>query len=304
MNLRRRVLDYTLAGLLLLLPALILHASTKDPGNINKLDQAVLRVSSPLQLAVSWIVEGVGGVFGRYVWLIDVEEENRELRKENARLARELAELKRKTIDYELLSRLAALRNDPKRQGDVVSARVIAANLNPYFRVARMRVDAGTAKLQQGMAVIDDYNRLVGRINRVYGKYADILLTIDPQSKIDVFIPRTSGRGVLSGTGEKDSYACKIAYVARGEGNEDKDLKVGDRVVTSGLGAFPAGIEVGKVVHVDDVEYGLFQKVRVEPALDFSNLRAVVVLLAQPPPADPSKGKKKKSKRAFGVGPY
>ncbi len=304
MNLRRRVLDYSLAGLLLLLPALILHASSKDPGNLNKLDQAVLRVSSPLQLAVSWLVEGVGGMFSRYVWLIDVEEENRELRKENARLARELSALKRRTIDYELVRRLASLRTDPKRQGDVVSARVIAANLNPYFRVVRMRVDSGQAKLQQGMAVIDDYNRLVGRINRVYGKYADLLLTIDPQSRVDVFIPRTSGRGVLSGTGEDKSYACKISYVARGEGNEDKDLRVGDRVVTSGLGAFPAGIEVGKVVHVDEVEYGLFQKVRVEPSVDFSNLRAVVVLLAQPPPADPSKGKKRTSARAYGVAPY
>ena len=167
-----------------------------------------------------------------------------------------------------------------------------------------MRVDGGAAKLQQGMAVIDDYNRLVGRINRVYGKYADVLLTIDPQSKVDVFIPRTGGRGVLTGTGKRDSYACKISYVARGEDNEDKDLRVGDRVVTSGLGAFPAGIEVGKVVYVDDVEYGLFQRVRVEPSLDFSNLRAVVVLLAQPPPADPNKGKKKNSARAYGVAPY
>lgn len=304
MNVRRRVLDYSLAGLLLLLPALILHANIKDPSNLNKLDQAVLRVSSPLQLAVSWVVEGIGGVFNRYVWLVDVEAENRELRKENARLARELSELKRKTIDYELVRRLAALRTDPKRQGDVVSARVVAATLNPYFRVGRMRVDAGDAKLQQGMAVIDAYNRLVGRISRVYGSYADILLAIDPQSKISVFVPRTGGRGVLSGLGKHDSYACKIAYVARGEGKQDKTLRVGDRVVTSGLGAFPAGIEVGKIVHVDDVEYGLFQKVKVEPSVDFSNLRAVVVLLSEPPPADPNRNKKKVSARAYGVTPY
>ena len=83
---RRRLLDYGLAAALLAAPILILQAGLKEPSNLNGFDQAVLRISSPLQAAMSWVVEGIGGVWDRYVGLVDVEEENRELRATNARL--------------------------------------------------------------------------------------------------------------------------------------------------------------------------------------------------------------------------
>ena len=35
---------------------------------------------------MSWVVEGVGGMWSRYVALVDVEDENRELRAENEQL--------------------------------------------------------------------------------------------------------------------------------------------------------------------------------------------------------------------------
>jgi rod shape-determining protein MreC len=78
---------------------------------------------------------------------------------------------------------------------------------------------------------------------------------------------------------------------------------VGDEVVTSGLGAsFPPGLVVGKVtkIHGDD---GMFQSVEVEPVVDVSRVRAVMVLLAPPPPADPDAKTKRKSEPAFGGRP-
>ena len=87
---RRKLLDWVAAGLLVLLPALVLRASVRrgEPGTI---DQALLRVTAPLSAGVSWVVEGLGGLWSRYVALIDVEDENRELRGDNERLRRELA---------------------------------------------------------------------------------------------------------------------------------------------------------------------------------------------------------------------
>ena len=88
MSLRRRVVDWSLAALLLILPALILRSSLKQPEETTKLDQAILRVSSPLQAGVSWIVDGIGSMWSRYIALIDVEDENRELRATNEKLRR------------------------------------------------------------------------------------------------------------------------------------------------------------------------------------------------------------------------
>jgi len=295
MTLRRRVLDYSLAGLLLLLPVFILRSSLKEPENLNRFDQAVLRVSSPLQAAVSWVVGGVGGSWQRYVWLVDVEEENRELRAENRKLRRDLAQARRRVADTEMLEGLVGLRRQMPE--DTVGARVIAATLSPYFRVVRVRLDRRDGEVESGMPVING-SGVVGRILHAYGAYSDVLLATDPDSSIPVFLPRTGGRGVLRGLASDASYICEIDHL------EGKEVKEGDLVITSGLGGvFPAGVSVGQVSTVTDVEYGLFQKIEVVPAVDFSELSSVLVVLAQAPPPDPGAGKRKSSRKAYGVSP-
>jgi rod shape-determining protein MreC len=142
----------------------------------------------------------------------------------------------------------------------------------------------------------------VGRINKVFGDYADVTLISDPSSSVEVLIPRTGGRGILTGLGKADSYACTIEWLERQTKPESRVL-VGDEIVTSGLGAsFPPGLVVGKVSAVarDD---GMFQKVEVSPAVDVSRVRAVEVLLAPPPPPDPDAKVKRKSEPAFGGRP-
>ncbi|MBA3463914.1 MAG: rod shape-determining protein MreC [Deltaproteobacteria bacterium] len=298
MTVRRRMLDWALAGMLIVLPALVLRASWSR-GSPSALDQALLRITAPLQAGVSWVIEGLGGMWGSYVALVDVESENRELREENERLRKELAATTRKAFDVEALEDLAVVKK--RTPADTIGARVIGAPLSPVFRVLRLRIDRGDRDVQPGMPVIVGTGP-VGRIDKVYGDYADVVLISDPASKIEVVLPRTGGRGLLIGVGRADSYACKIEWLERDTKPEGK-AAVGDEVVTSGLGAsFPPGLVVGKVtkIHGDD---GMFQSVEVDPAVDVSRVRAVMVLLAPPPPPDPDAKHKKRSEPAFGGRP-
>jgi len=61
---RRRLVDWLLAGLLVLLPALVLRASLAR-GTPTALDSALLRITAPLEAGVSWMVEGIGGMWSR-----------------------------------------------------------------------------------------------------------------------------------------------------------------------------------------------------------------------------------------------
>src|SRR5207237_10713224 len=88
--LRRRFVDWSLTALLVLLPALVLRASLSR-GTPSTLDEALLRITAPLEAGVAWVIEGVGGMWSRYVALVDVESENRELREENEQLRKDLA---------------------------------------------------------------------------------------------------------------------------------------------------------------------------------------------------------------------
>ena len=310
MTLRRRLVDWSLTGLLILLPALVLRASLAR-GTPSALDEALLRITAPLETGVSWIIEGIAGTWSRYVALVDVEAENRELRDDNERLRKDLAAMTRRAYDVAALEDLAVVKK--RTPADTLGARVIGAPLSPQFRVLRLKIDRGDREVATDMPVITSEGP-VGRVDRVYGNYADVVLISDPGSRIDVVIrdpaqgaAQASGvRGLLVGLGRPDSYACKIEWLERqgrqGAGPDTK-VKVGDEVVTSGLGAsFPAGLVVGKISKIigDD---GMFQSVEVDPSVDVSRVRAVMVLLAPPPPPDPDAKLRRRSEPAFGTRP-
>lgn len=300
-SLKRRILDYGLAALLLGVPCAILYANLKQPERLNGFDQAVLRVSSPLQAAASWVIGGLGSIWNDYVWLVDVEDENDELRAENDRLRRALADAQRQLGDSQALESLIDLKRSTN--AETLGARVVSASVNSYFRVLRLKLDRGDGEVEAGMPVIvpvGDHPGLVGRVQSVYGDYSTVLLVTDPQSSIDVVVERTGGRGVLTGLAREDAYRAEIEYLERG-----KEVKVGDVIVTSGLGStVPAGLAVGKIVKVTTVDYGLYQEVEITPAVDFSSLSSVLVVLAPPPPADPTANVRAKSAPAFGAKPF
>ena len=308
MTLRRRLVDWSLTAALILLPALVLRASLAR-GTPSALDQALLRLTAPLEAGISWVIEGIAGTWSRYVALVDVEAENRELREDNERLRKQLAAMARRAYDVAALEDVAAVKK--RTPADTLGARVIGAPLSPQFRVVRLRIDRGGRGVATDMPVITSEGP-VGRIDKVYGDYADVVLISDPASRIDVVIrdpaqppgQASGARGILKGLGRPDSYACTIEWLERQGGPATQSrVKVGDEVVTSGLGAsFPAGLVVGKITRVGGDD-GMFQSVEVQPTVDVSRVRAVMVLLAPPPPPDPDARTRRRSEAAFGARP-
>ena len=64
------------------------------------------------------------------------------------------------------------------------------------------------------------------------------------------------------------------------------DVKPGDLVVTSGIdGIYPKGFVIGTV---ETVERGLgsYHQIKIRPAVDFSRIEEVLVVLTLPPPRE------------------
>lgn len=295
---RRRLVDYGLTGLLIIMPVLVLKASLAR-GTRSGLDEALIRITAPLEAGVSWVVEGIGGGWSRYVALVDVESENRELREDNEKLRKELAKMARQAHDVSALEDLAVVKR--RTPADTLGARVIGAPLSPEFRVLRLKIDRGEHEVQKDMPVISSEGP-VGKIESVYGDYADVLLVSSSDSKIDVIVKRTGARGTLIGLGNPDNYACTIGSLELANKPENRAV-IGDEIVTSGFGStFPAGMPIGKINKLAGSD-GLFQRVEVDPTVDVSKVGAVMVLLAPPPPPDPDAKTKRKSEPAFGGRP-
>jgi rod shape-determining protein MreC len=278
--LSRRAREIVVVASLLALPLLFLRANLKSPSELNFLDRFLVRVSAPLQSACGAVARSVGGAFGRYVHLVGVESERARLAEDNARLAAELAEAKHAAQRTTQLEHLLGLKTRNKVPS--VAARVVGAESSPFFRVVRLKLDVGDADVKPGMPVVAAEG-VVGRIQRVAGSFADVLLAVDPKCAIDIVVPRTGARGILHGMASDNQYRGRIEYLLKKD-----EVAVGDDVVTSGIGGpFPKDLPIGKIILVGKHEVGLYQEAEVEPAVDFSRLEHVLVLLSLPPESLP-----------------
>ncbi len=280
-------------GLLGLALGLVRH-SARNPGDLGIIDRGLLHLIGPAQATLARAAHGAGQLVVRYLVLVDVETQNRSLRQENLGLRTQLTDARRVAAEAERLRRLLALRESLSPA--TVAARIIALDASPFFRVARVRIELGDVAVQRGMPVIA-HEGVVGRLERVVGSVADVQLAVDPASAIHVLLPRTGSRGILVGKAGSNGYRCDLQYVARGEAT-----RVGDPVVTSGVGEFPRDYPVGTVSHVVEGKAGLFQEVHVTPHVDFTRLSEVLVVVApgqtpdpegsprRPSPAPPGRG--------------
>ncbi len=268
----RRFRDAAISVALLIIPFLFLSANLSDPADTSIIDDAFLQLSRPVQYLATETADAVSGVVEEYVYLVDVKRDNERLRLDAARLEEENRLLRTEARENQRLRDLLALRE--RLRGDTIAARVISKEISPYFRVVRLRLDRGARdRVRAGMPVVSAQG-LVGQVRRTFGRHADVRLTVDRESAVDVIVQRTGARGVLRGTGESDRYAARIQYLQR-----DDEIEVGDEVYTSGLGRrFPASILVGRVSRVERAEFGLYQEVEVAPTVDFSALEEVLVL--------------------------
>jgi len=190
------------------------------------------------------------------------------LEAENARLQGQVIQLQQELKDTEVL--YALLKFARSRPNDTyVAASVIGRDPSPFLRY--IMIDKGSDDgLRRGMPVVT-VEGLVGRVDAVISNAARIQLINDPGSVVNVTITSTGSEAVLAGTVTGDVMLDMVSL--------EITLKPGEVIITSALGgAFPAGILVGQVVGVRRLETELFQTASVQPVVDFSNLRAVLVV--------------------------
>lgn len=227
------------------------------------------------QDAVDFAGAGIGNVFDRYFDLVRVREENQSLRQSVDRLRDENTRLLGVMQQNERLRAMVGFRDAYPRL-ELVPARVIARDVSPWFRVTSIRVEPAQAHVQVGMPVVSSAG-VVGYLSEVSERHAQVTLTVDPRSSVDVIVQRNRARGVLIGLGHNSDYDARIGYLLRRD-----QVQPGDVLVTSGKdGRYPADLVVGRIHTVRSEEFGLFQNVLVEPSVDFSRLEEVFVITGE-----------------------
>ena len=261
--------------LALAVPFWVLRASMRDPRQISGPDKVIVRVATPLQLVAATLARGISNVWGDYIYLVDVKEDNTRLSSQNARLQERVRKLEALEEENRRLHRLLDLKQSLKTE--VVSAQVIGKNTNEFFRVARVTLDRDAREVGANLPVLSQ-DGVVGTTLKTAGDTVDVRLVADAGSSVDVVVQRTGARGFVRGTGDESKYSCSVQYVERTD-----EVEVGDLLVTSGVGRrFPKGIPVATVTQVVRRDFGIYQQVTATPTVDFSRVEEVLILTSVP----------------------
>ena len=258
-----------------LVVAAALVLGSRGDAELGIVGTSVLQVSNAAEDLTHYGLAGVGEAWDDYLDLVAVRRENERLRGELDRLRDEHTRLLGVLQENARLRQMVGFA-EAHPQLDLIPARVVAKDVSPFFRVTSIRLDARDSRVRIGMPVVASAG-VVGHIDQVAGDYAEVVLAVDPRSRVDVLVQHNRARGVLQGLGHDDDYGARIAYLLRRD-----EVAVGDVVVTSGMGGrFPPDLVVGRIARVDRRAYGLFQEVEVEPSVDFSRLEEVFIVVGE-----------------------
>lgn len=263
---------------LLAVPFTIFFVKAKKGRELSALDRAIIFVIAPVEKTITLAAFGVVDAWNGYAALRGVHEENVQLRREALKarqLEQQSAELR---LENERLRHLLDFV-DKHGAGRVMIARVVAVGASPHSHTLRIARGSDDGVVKGAPVIAPD--GVVGIVSQLTGSYADVQLIVSPLSAVPAVSQRTRSRSTVKGTG--DIARCKLTYALRTD-----DLQEGDLLVTAGgPGFFPQGLRVGRVVNVAKKPHGLFLDAEVIPAVDFSRLDEVAVVLDFGPPLAP-----------------
>jgi rod shape-determining protein MreC len=225
----------------------------------------------PVYLGIDFLTRGVTGIWNHYIALVGTAKENERLREEVAGLQEKLNAARDAQLENRRLKDLLQYSGTLERR--TVGARVVGHDVAPWFQAIFLGTGS-EAGIEEGMSVVTPQGA-VGRIHAARPGLSEVLLVTDGRFAADVMVERNRVRAVAEGIG---GNFCRLKYVS-----PVHDVAVGDRIVFSGFdGAMPKGMLLGTVASVDRPKESLFQKVKVQCAVNFLDVEDVLVILSRP----------------------
>jgi rod shape-determining protein MreC len=209
------------------------------------------------------------------VWVSEWFKTQNSLVAENQRLKEQQrllnARLQKTEVLQEENSRLRKLLGSARKVADdVIVAELLAVDQNPYRQLIELN-KGSLDGIHDGQAVIDEHG-VMGQVIHVTPNSSTVMLISDPEHAIPVQFINSGLRSVAFGNGSTEQLELRFLPATA-------EIKVGDKLVTSGLGGrFPADYPVATVSEIKlDKTHGFVSALaRPEARLDSS--REVLVI--------------------------
>lgn len=265
-----KLISFLLAVIIITLTVLIASLVSGGKGNpVSNFFGTILNtVEKPFASAGDGISSTVSGMFSYK----DLQKQIDELEEENTKLREQVTNL---TLSANQLQELTELKDalgykNSTSTGKIVSGDVVSMDGTNWMNIFTINIGTESG-IKEGNIVVSGEG-LVGRISSTGKGWSKVVSIIDESSKISFKI---SGNLSLIGITE----ASKDGKIEGFMLDSKATVSEGDRLITSGMGTYPAGIDIGKITKVRYDSNSQLERVTIKPSVDFMSLQKVSVLI-------------------------
>ncbi len=250
-----------------------LYSRESQNGLLHRMQRFSLDLVEPLQAGVSKIISPVRDGIEYVLDLKNASGERDQLLKKVQDLEDQLSSMNDLQRENNVLAQLLNLKqNNPSLELMAVS--VIGANPDNWEQ--SIQISAGYDDgVREWMAVMNDEG-LVGRVVLCTAHSSMVQLITDDKSQVGARLQSNGEEGLIKGAGRGDLRLQLI--------NQDAEVTEGAWILTSGSGGTcPVGIRIGTVSAITEKRPDLSRGISIAPAVNFSRLERVVVVINPAP---------------------
>jgi len=222
----------------------------------------------PLQFVVDAPFKAGGWLSETLATRTALVEDNERLRTQQLLIQARLGKFEELAAENRRLRRL--LDSSAKVGERVLIAEVVSVDMDPFSR--KLLLNKGSRhEVHLGQPLLDA-NGIMGQVVHVNPVSSTALLITDPSHALPVQLTRNGLRAVAVGSGAPNTL--ELSHLPN-----NADVRVGDLVVTSGLGGrFPSGYPVGRIGRIETDTGQPFAQVIVQPAAQLERNREVLLV--------------------------
>ncbi|OGS20394.1 MAG: rod shape-determining protein MreC [Elusimicrobia bacterium RIFOXYA2_FULL_39_19] len=206
-----------------------------------------------------------------FISFVKIHQENQFLKQEINNLCLIKSQYECLLKENDSITNAMGLAN--KSKYSLLTARVISRDPSDWYKDIIINKGRNSG-IQTDMSVVifeNEKMNLIGRVAEVRKNTSKILLLTDPISYVPVKTYRSQETGLVKG---QESAELIFNYLM-----PDSDVKIGDKVISSGIGeVFPEGLPIGLVTSIPKQDNVYYKKVLVKPLISWNKINIIYLI--------------------------
>jgi rod shape-determining protein MreC len=245
----------------------MLMSQTHTNEGTSRFQSVVQTLTYPIQVSVNSVASTFKHFWNSYISLIDANEENKLLRQQLLDIEEQMNQHIENSVQF--LRLRDQLLFASKKITEKIFAEIIGESADNNHDISL--INRGSNQLVQRNYIVLRKEGLVGRIQSVSPFQSSVQLITDHRSRVSALIQRNRIRGLTYGT----HNGLEMRQI-----NQHANIKIGDRVISSGLGGlYPKGLLIGWVKEIRHQKHELFKTAILDSAVDFNQIEEVFVIV-------------------------